>query len=1217
MKKKLIQKIGFSPKENVENIFAKKYNNFIIEVDFNKEQINYGNKIKSESGTTQNFSKEENWVVLECVNRLLEKGYKPEDITLEKRFKVGHGVSGGRVDIFVEKEGKAFLMIECKTFGKEFEKELKNINKDGGQLFTYFQNDTNAEVLMLYTSQLNNEKIEYKNEIIKIEEHYRNAGNVADFYNRWNKITNQNGIFEEWVSTYNFENKSLTKKDLKILKDEDSGFIFNSFLSILRKHSISDKPNAFNKIFNLFLAKILDEQKNDIDELDFQWKEKTDDAIDFQVRLINLHKDGIYAFLQKEIEGISDSDFSAYKTEEERKSKKKKLLIFNNVFAIKEVFDNETFEDNQKVLKEVVELLQQYQIRYPRKQQHLSDFFERLLTTGLKQEAGQFFTPPLITKFIIKSIPLKEYIEKDLDQVISKLPAVIDYAAGSGHFITEIMEAYQDILDKIDIDSLHYPNAKKDAKKWRENPYDWASKYIYGIEKDYRLVKVAKVGCYFYGDGLAQIVYGDGLDNFANSKSFVGLLKENIDDSEKAKFSFVVSNPPYSVSSFKGDLKNLFADKDFTLYKYLTDNSSEIECLFIERTKQLLKEGGIAAVVLPSSILSNTGIYTKAREIILQNFKIIAIAELGSNTFMATGTKTVVLFLRRKNNNIIINLQNSVNNFFDKMQDVTMNGIEKPITKFIKNVWEGINFVDYITLIKKEPNEVICNHEIYKEYKKKIKVKNEKEFWEIVLKKENEKLLYFIIAYNQKVVVVKTGEKDAEKGFLGYEFSNRRGSEGMHPIQRGKTIDECTQLFDTEVFDNPEKASTYIYKAFSGDYDFPISENIAKNISRHNLINMLTFDRVDFEKTILLSAKKKLKIESRWEVKKLSEVAQIDWGNTNLTKSIFKENGRYNVYSATGLDGKTDFFENKEDAIILSAIGARCGRCFYATGKWTAIKNTIVIKNKKNILLRFLFEYINNENYWVKSGTAQPFITVGSAYEQKIPLPPKDIQEKIIDEIKKLEEKEEKNKEEVEKLKNTIPQLIEGKWELVKVGQIANTQYGFTDKATSKGEIRYLRITDLNDNGSINLKNEAKFINPSKETKNQFLLNNNDIVIARSGSVGKSAIYKSNKYEKMIFASYLIRLIIDENKVLPQYLFNFTKTKMYWDQVKANSVIVAQPNLNAEKIKGFKIPLPPLFEQQKVVSKIEKIEEKINELEKELTEIPKQKEEILKKYLEK
>ena len=84
----------------------------------------------------------------------------------------------------------------------------------------------------------------------------------------------------------------------------------------------------------------------------------------------------------------------------------------NNEFGIKEVYDAVSFEENAKVVKEVVELLQGYRIRYNKRQQYLSDFFELLLTTGLKQEAGQFFTPVPIAQFIIKSLPLEVIVNE-------------------------------------------------------------------------------------------------------------------------------------------------------------------------------------------------------------------------------------------------------------------------------------------------------------------------------------------------------------------------------------------------------------------------------------------------------------------------------------------------------------------------------------------------------------------------------------------------------------------------------------------------------------------------------------------------------------------------------------------------------------------------------------------------------------------------------------
>ncbi|CAC9973799.1 type I restriction enzyme HsdR N-terminal domain-containing protein [Flavobacterium panici] len=306
--KNLAEVIGFQPKENATDIFIKKYQDgYIIEIDFDRQTFYFGGKIKVHGKDSQNITKPEDWVVLECVNRLLEKGYKPENLVLEPKWKLGRQEKG-RLDILVKKDDKAYLMIECKTFGKEFDDELKKMKKDGGQLFSYFQQDKSAEILMLYTSKLEKDKLVYKNEIVKIEEEHRIAPTVKDFHTLWNKNTKHQGVWEN--EPYDFKSKKFTKADLKELNETESTKIFHEFASILRKHSVSDKPNAFNKIFNLFLAKLYDEAKRENDELEFHWRED-DNAVDFQVRLINLHKDGLFAFLQKEIEGIDEKRFQS------------------------------------------------------------------------------------------------------------------------------------------------------------------------------------------------------------------------------------------------------------------------------------------------------------------------------------------------------------------------------------------------------------------------------------------------------------------------------------------------------------------------------------------------------------------------------------------------------------------------------------------------------------------------------------------------------------------------------------------------------------------------------------------------------------------------------------------------------------------------------------------------------------------------------------------
>ncbi|WP_433765540.1 N-6 DNA methylase [Flavobacterium ginsenosidimutans] len=1025
--KKLIQKLGFIPKENTSGIFQKIYDkcsNYKIEIDFDKEIINFGNKIKGESKTTQNFSQAENWVVLECVDRLLEKGYKPQSITLEKTWKTGHGTSG-RLDILVSSDdNSAYLMIECKNWGIDFEKEFKNLGKNGGQLFTYFQQDKNASVLMLYTSAIDGDVVKYRNEIIKIEDDYRQAGNVKDFYERWNKLPKSNGVFDNWVNPYEFQSKALTRNDLKALKQEDSSFIFNRFLEILRHNVVSDKPNAFNKIFTLFLCKIVDEDRNADEQLHFQWLEGEDDHIKFQKRLTDLYNRGMLELLEKKVTDVSDSEFDKQfqQVEDQYKDRFREILTEirlkkNNEFAIKEVYDDASFEENAKVVKEVVELLQVYQIRYNYRQQFLSDFFELLLTTGLKQESGQFFTPVPIARFIIKSLPFQEITKNKIEQGNKNdlLPTIIDYAAGSGHFITESMEVVQQYIDGLDENKFN-PTAKKSIKKWKEDQFDWAENYVYGIEKDYRLVKTAKVSCYLHGDGLAKVIHGDGLGDFSTSLEFKDLLKQTDKayPQDNKQFDVVISNPPYSVSAFKGSMIGKEkAEKAFDLYSRLTDQSSEIECLFIERTKQLLKDGGVAGIILPTSILDNNSVLNiQAREIILKYFDILAITELGSGTFMATGINTITLFLRRRNNADAINIEEAIKKVFTNLNDVTINGIEKPLHKYVTHVWDGITVEDYISLLKKDPNTAILDHEIYQEYLNKIKAKTVQEQLENILALEHDKLLYFIIAFRQKIVLVKTGEKSDEKNFLGYEFSNRRGSEGIHAVKRGKTIDECTQLYDAEGFENFEKASTYIYKAFKGNFDLDIPESISKNIEYLNLVDLLDFQDVTFDKKIKKITKANIKYEELWGTRNLVTLVTI--ADVKKGKSITKaQTVEGNIPVIAGGQNPAYYHNesNREGNILtVSASGAYSGFInYFSTPIFASDCNTIKSKDEELMPTRLLYHFLKvlqPQFYQLQRGQAQPHVYGNDIEKVKIPsFADKKIIQKILNEIDALDEK--------------------------------------------------------------------------------------------------------------------------------------------------------------------------------------------------------------------
>ncbi|MCZ2297844.1 MAG: N-6 DNA methylase [Chitinophagales bacterium] len=1219
--KNFIQTLGFTPKENTSGIFHKKYNGYAIEIDFENSIFNFGKKIKGESKTTQNFSQAENWVVLECVDRLLEKGYLPQNIVLEKTWKTGHGTSG-RLDILVTRDnGTAYLMIECKTWGTEFDKEVKNLERNGGQLFTYFQQDNNADILMLYASQLQGKNIEFKNIIVKIEDDYRQAGNVKDFYERWNKLPKINGIFESWVTPYEFQSKALTKNDLKVLKQEDSSFIFNRFLEILRHNVVSDKPNAFNKIFTLFLCKIVDENRNPDEQLHFQWLEGEDTHISFQKRLTDLYNRGMLELLEKKVTDVSDSEFDKQflQVDIQYRDKFKDILTEirlkkNNEFAIKEVYDDTSFEENAKVVKEVVELLQVYQIRYNYRQQFLSDFFELLLTTGLKQESGQFFTPVPIARFIIKSLPFQEITAQKIEQGNKNdlLPTVIDYAAGSGHFITESMEVVQNYIDNLDESSFN-PTTKRAIKKWKEDQFDWAETYVYGIEKDYRLVKTAKVSCYLHGDGLAKVIHGDGLGDFATSKEFKDLLKETNKTypQDNKQFDIIISNPPYSVSAFKGLMDEEKAKLGFDLYNRLTDQSSEIECLFIERTKQLLKDGGVAGIILPSSILNNTGIYTQAREILLKYFEFLGITELGSNTFMATQTNTVTLFLRRRNNADAYNIEEAIKKCFTSFQDVTINSIEKPIKKYVAHVWDNISFDDYKTLLQKKPNKNIEQHEIYKEYTKKIKAKNEQELWTNILATEQDKLLYFILTYPQKLVLLKTGEKNEEKQFLGYEFSNRRGSEGIHAIQRSKSIDECTQLYDADNIANPEKASTYIYKAFLGEFDLELPENLHQNLSYHNLVDMLTFDRVDFEKTISLSTKKKVKIESKWEqILFTNSIQSINGDIAKIEKYKILENGKYPVITQEKenlISGYSNETNPVTDLPVILFGDHSCTLKYIDFNFFRGADGTVLLKPSKEFLPKYFFNVLNYcvfdliEN---KTKYERHYKYLQNLY---IPKPPLDIQKKIVSEIEKTELQEKKLNETISELRNESKKIIGSvRGESKKLRQLCK----YSDKKTSSTLLtskNYIGVDNMLQNMAGKI--DSNFV-PDTGTSTEY--NIGDVLLSNIRPYLRKIWFADKSGGSSNDVLVLQKSI--EN-IESKYVYYSLKQNDFFDYVMQKPKGVKMPRGDKQHIMDFKIVVPSMLEQRKIISQLDKIEQKISDLEKQIELMPKQKEKILKKHL--
>jgi type I restriction enzyme M protein len=1193
-----LQILNFSPLNGEDNVWSKTYQSqYQIRIELDKDnlknsKIDWGNKITVGRNTTSNFSQEETFVVLECVNRLLEKGYKPENIILEKSWQLGHKGKGFLDILVLDEQGKSFLMVECKTWGKEYQKEKVNTEKDGGQLLSYVWQEKSTKFVCLYSSIFDGNKIDFQTDIIVISEFIKQGQNQQEVFEAWNpQVWESKGIFGSLDKPYQIKFEGLKKNDLKDLTANDGGDIFNRFAEILRRNVVSDKTNAFNKIFNLFLCKIVDEfETPDEEKLNFQWQESENNET-VLLRLNDLYKRGMELYLNLKIEAVSEDELKQELENSQNEEKIKQLFIrqklySGNEFAFKEVFDKDSFNENAVVVKEIVKLIEKYKIKYSTKQQFLGDFFENLLNTGIKQESGQFFTPIPIAQFICKSLPIKQIIEdKNNAKDYNILPYFIDYASGSGHFLTEYMEEVDGIIKDFDENKIKAgERVRRDFVNNRYN-FNWAKEYVYGIEKDYRLAKTTKISTFLNGDGDANIICGDGLDAF-DSKNYQGKLKEKDEYGENRQFDVLIANPPYSVSGFKTTLEN--SKESFELYKDLTDKSSEIEVLFIERTKQLLKDGGIAAIILPSSILSNTGLYTKTREILLKYFKFISIVELGNNTFMATGTNTVILFLKRRNNYEWQIVQSHIQKAFDTKQDLTINEVEKLISKYLKTTEEKLSLAEYL---EKYTDDNL----------------------------EKQKLLYFALAYPQKIVLVKTGEKDEEKKFLGYYFSNRRGHEGIKPFVAGGSIDDCTYLYDENDLNNPKKASSYIQKAFAGDWNFEIDEELAKNISVVRLVDLIDFEVKKFEKIINTRSKKKLKIESQWEVVSLGEVCEIYQPQTITSQEITKK-GDYKVYGANGVIGFYDKFNHENSEVLVTCRGATCGTINISEPKSWVTGNAMVVSPKnENILTKKYLENIlrDSDLSYTITGTAQPQITRTTLSPFQIPLPPLNIQTQIVAEIEKIEKDGQKAKSEIEKLKNQISEIVANAGgEEVRLGDVTEIVRGASPRPINeyitqeKNGINWIKIGDTELGSKYVTKTKQKItIEGAKKSR---LAKIGDFILSNSMSFGRPYIMQ---IEGCIHDGWLLLTKFSE-KINKDYLYNLLSSSLVQERFK--DVVgrgTSVENLNIDKVSITKIPLPPLTTQQKIVSQIQEIEQKIESLQAVLDSVKRQKEAVSKRFL--
>ncbi|EKJ1445539.1 restriction endonuclease subunit S [Campylobacter jejuni] len=1270
--KQVLENLGFKNKN--EN-YVKTINNYTLLIDYKNQSINYPKEIKIHDKTTSNFSHPENFVVFECVHRLLEKGYKAEHLELEPKWNLGRDKKGGKADILVkDNENNPYLIIECKTTdskNSEFIKEWNRMQEDGGQLFSYFQQEKGVKYLCLYTSDFS-DKLEYKNYIIQaydneeylkekeLQNSYKKSNNNIELFKTWKESYElqyfKQGIFEENVNAYKILEITPTFDNLKELKEEGK---YHEFAKILRKHNISGKENAFDKLVNIFLCKIYDETFNKNNLKFGYFGVMADTYANMQDRLMWLYKEAMKEFLGEKITFVSNEDIEKdfkqlkIKTLKEVMQNYIKELKFysNNDFAFLEVHNKELFLKNALVLKEIVELFANYKLTQNSTNQFLGNLFELFLQKGMKQDEGQFFTPIQICEFIMYSLPLQEMLNKN-----SKALRVIDYACGAGHFLNTYANELKRYLTEDELKE-HYKN-------------------IYGIEKEYRLSKVSKVSSAMYGQNEINILYADALASFelANTNNLEGeKAKPQI---ESNSFDLLIANPPYSV---KGFLETL-SDKSKNTYKLFNDDinmetNNSIECFFCERANQILNDNAKAAIILPSSILNKDSIYKNTREILFQNFDFIAIVELGNQTFGATGTNTIILFLRKKEtfkqeNHLISqdyslikerieaeNLKDNENFYqnylsaycdfrkFDKeLYSNFLNG------NLDSNLAELEAFKDYRNAFRQTSDyKKLKESKIYKESKDKQDLED-KAFLAYAQAIEKDKLLYFSLSLNQEVLIIKSpSDIKEQKKFLGYEWSNRKGDEGLKELHNPY----LSPLFERGNPQNETKLNTLIYKSFLNTLDV-IPQELQTYATKARLVNMIDFEKVEFNKAISLNPKtQREEIKSQYPLVKLKICGDFFMGGTPSRKNINYWNGDIKWLTISDYSNRQVIMDTKEKitregfknsnakmiqkgAVVVS-IYATIGRVGILGEDMTTNQAIVaIIPNEEfiNKYLMYAIDYFKFQLYNEVITTSQQNINLGILQNMVIPKPPLEIQKQIVAECEKIEEQYNTLSLSIKEYQNLIKAMLQ------KCGIIEDNQ-----------EYELNSILDkINNLCKINL--DSEFLSSFNKTIKEYALSNPIFKLSIGKRVlnnellenGQIPVYSANVLEVFGFVNKEILQDYDNDSVLwgidGDWMVGFIpKNKKFYptdhcgvlrvDDTKINAKYISfilneagkkqgfsrKLRASIDRIKALRVKLPSLEFQDQIADITDKIEKKINEYKIELDRLEKEKEKILQKYL--
>ena len=347
------------------------------------------------------------------------------------------------------------------------------------------------------------------------------------------------------------------------------------------------------------------------------------------------------------------------------------------------------------------------------------------------------------------------------------------------------------------------------------------------------------------------------------------------------------------------------------------------------------------------------------------------------------------------------------------------------------------------------------------------------------------------------------------------------------------------------------------------------------------------------------------------EWKPLIKVASLTRGRVISKEYLANNLGDYPVYSSqtvnNGEIGKINSFDFDGEFVSWTTDGANAGTVFYRSGKFsiTNVCGLIKIQNNLELNYKFLFYWLSIEaKNHVYSGMGNPKLMSHQMEKILIPIPPLPVQTeivKILDALTALTSELTSELTLRRKQYEYYREKLLSEEELGKVGFEWRTLEELVEKTQSikwknnTKTYRYIDLTSVDrENNSITGTIEINALNaPSRAQK---IVKENDVIFATTRPTQQRVALISKEFSDEIVSTGYCVLRANTKIVLPKWLFYFLSTINFKNYVEENQSGSAYPAISDSKVKEFRIPVPEITIQQRIIEKLDKFYSLTNSL---------------------